>query len=266
MSASLIDIRVDNGVALVTLDAPARRNALSTPMMEALWDMHERLESMEGLRVVVLTGAGEAFCAGGSLDEMAGRTGVFGADDAAHARRLNLDVVHKIPRAVYGLTMPTIAAVNGAAIGGGCDLALMCDIRLASDRALFAESFIRAGLVPGDGGTWFLPRVVGQAKAVELTLTGEVIDAAEALRIGLVSRVVPHETLMDEALQLAHRIAAQPPMVTRLTKALLRFSAGATLPEALDKTAALQALAQTSDEHRAAVAALVGRLRKPDRG
>jgi len=262
MSAGLIDIRIDGGIAIVTLDAPATRNALTTPMMEALWQMHLRLEATADLRVVVLTGAGEAFCSGGSLDEMAQRSGVFGADDPEQARQLNLQVVHKIPRAIHGLSMPTIAAVNGAAIGGGCDLALMCDIRIASERARFAESFIRAGLVPGDGGTWFLPRVVGQAKAVELTLTGEVIDAAEALRIGMVSRVVPHAVLLDEALALARRIAAQPPMVTRLTKALLRFSAEATLSEALDKTATLQALAQTSAEHRDAVAALVAAVRK----
>lgn len=261
MSTDLIDIRTDGGVATVTLNAPATRNALSTPMIEALWDTHLRLESMKDVRVAVLTGAGDAFCAGGSLDEMSNCSGVFSAADPEQARQLNLQVVHKIPRAVYGLAMPTIAAVNGAAIGGGCDLALMCDIRIASELALFSESFIRVGLVPGDGGAWFLPRVVGLAKAVELTLTGERIDATEALRIGLVSKVVPPETLMGEAMKLARQIAARPPGVTRSTKALLRYSAEASLAEALERTASMQALAQTSSEHRKAVAAILAELR-----
>ncbi len=150
MSTDLIDIRADGGVAMVTLNAPATRNALSTPMIEALWDMHLRLESMKDVRVTVLSGAGGAFCAGGSLDEISNCSGEFSAADLEQARQLNLQGVHKIPRAVCGLAMPTIAAVNGAAIGGRCDLALMCDIRIASTQAIFAELFFRVGLMPGD--------------------------------------------------------------------------------------------------------------------
>ena len=154
---------------------------------------------------------------------------------------------------LYELEVPTIAAVNGAAVGAGLDLACMCDIRIASDKARFAESFVKVGIIPGDGGAWLLPRVVGASKAAELCFTGDMIDAAEAERIGLVSKVVPHDGLMEAAQELANRIAQNPGNALRLTKRLLREGATSTLPQLLQLSAAFQAIIHETEDHREAV-------------
>jgi enoyl-CoA hydratase/carnithine racemase len=156
--------------------------------------------------------------------------------------------------ALYGLEAPLIAAVNGPAVGVGCDLAAMCDIRLAGATARFAESFLRVGLVSGDGGAWFLPRVVGLSRAYEMTFTGDFVDAAQAM--GLVSRVVEDEALQGEARALARRIAAQPPHALRLSKRLIRDSQRVDLSASLEMAASMQALAQRTADHREAIAAL----------
>jgi enoyl-CoA hydratase/carnithine racemase len=158
---------------------------------------------------------------------------------------------------VYNLDVPLIAAVNGYAIGAGCDLACMCDIRIASETARFAESFIKVGLVPGDGGAWLLPRVVGMSKAAEMSFTGEMLDAAAALSCGLVSRVVAPEALLDEAMALARRIAANPGPTLRLTKRLLREGQTTRLDSLLELSAAYQAIAHKTAEQVEAVNAFV---------
>ncbi|MBN9427283.1 MAG: enoyl-CoA hydratase/isomerase family protein [Burkholderiales bacterium] len=257
----LLDVHAD-GVAVLTLNDPATRNSLSDRMMHALLSARQALDDLDAVRVVVVTGTGADFSAGGNLDDMSQRSGVFASEDPFKARDVNLRVVHKIPLAVHGIEVPTIAAVNGHAIGGGCDVALMCDIRLASQRAVFGESFLRVGLLPGDGGAWFLPRVVGLSRAMEMVLTAEFIDAGRAAEIGLVSRVVEHERLLEEALVLARRIARQPPNAARMSKRLLRFGAEASLADTLEMTANMQAQAQTSEEHRAAVARLAAAIKK----
>jgi enoyl-CoA hydratase/carnithine racemase len=163
--------------------------------------------------------------------------------------------IQRIPLALVSLDVPTIAAVNGPAVGAGCDLACMCDIRIASDAARFAESFVKLGIIPGDGGAWLLQRVVGYARAAELTFTGDMIDAATALSIGLVSKVVPAGELMSEARSLAARIAVNPAPALRMAKRLMRHAQGSRLDETLELSAALQALAHHTPEHDAAVAA-----------
>jgi len=186
--------------------------------------------------------------------EMRDKQGMFGGTPeqvAAHYRA----GIQRIPRAYQRLQVPIIAAVNGAAIGAGNDLACMCDIRIASHTAKFAESFVKVGIVPGDGGCWLLPRVVGASRAAELAFTGEAIGADEALRIGLVSRVVAPEQLMDEALALAGRIAANPPQVLRWTKQLLHQARTGTLDEALDAAGRFQGLAHQTADHAEALAA-----------
>jgi enoyl-CoA hydratase/carnithine racemase len=157
------------------------------------------------------------------------------------------------------LEAPSIAAVNGPAIGAGCDLACMCDIRIASEKAQFAESFLKLGLVPGDGGAWLLPRIVGTSMAAELTYTGETLDAQRALACGLVSRVVPHEQLLPTARALAARIAGNPPQALRLSKRLLRESQHARLPDILELSAAFQAIVHESADHAEAVRAVLER-------
>ncbi len=183
------------------------------------------------VHAVILTGAGKIFSAGGNVKEMADRQGMFGLD-AINQRRAYIDGIQRIPRALGRLEVPLIAAVNGAAIGAGCDLAMMCDIRIASERASFAESFVQLGLIPGDGGTW-LPRAIGYARAAELTFTGERINATTALEWGLVSRVVPHDEPLTEARALAAKIAANPPHALRMAKRLLQESITGSLESTL---------------------------------
>ncbi|MDX9875581.1 MAG: enoyl-CoA hydratase-related protein, partial [Spongiibacteraceae bacterium] len=213
-------------VVTLTLNNPDERNAISSfESCDALVGALQRADSDPEVSVVILTGSGSAFCAGGNIKKMLDRENSIGiSDNPANTRANYRKGIQQIPLALWGIEVPTIAAVNGPAIGAGCDLACMCDIRIASEKAKFAESFLKVGLVPGDGGAWFLPRVVGFSKAAEMTFTGDILGAAEALSCGLVSKVVAPEQLLDEARALAGRIAAQPPQALRLAKRLLRES------------------------------------------
>lgn len=255
----------DGGIVTLTLNEPKTRNALSPAIIEALVEHSERINADLSVGCVILTGAGEGFSSGGNVKQMKERTGLF-SGSPAEIRRGYLQGVQRIPLAMYGLEAPSIAAVNGVAIGVGCDLASMCDIRIAGRSAVFGESFLRVGLVSGDGGAWFLPRAVGLSKAYEMTFTGDFIDADEAARIGLVSKVVGDDKLMDEAGALARRIAAHPVHSLRLTKRLLRDSQQVSLPIALEMASSMQALAQhTADQHEAVLAFMEKRKPKFER-
>ena len=246
-------------VALLTLNRPDTRNALSGEAMFAAFEQtFAELNADMGVRVAILTGAGTAFCSGGNVAEMRERTGMFAGSPGEIAQRYR-DGIQRIPRAFESLQVPIIAAVNGPAIGAGNDLACMCDLRIASSTARFAESFVKVGIVPGDGGCWLLPRVIGHARAAEMARTGDTIDAEEALRFGLVSRVVAPEALLDEALRLAGRIAANPPQVLRWTRQLLQQARTGTLDEALNAAGRLQGLAHHTADHAEAVAAFFER-------
>jgi enoyl-CoA hydratase/carnithine racemase len=168
-----------------------------------------------------------------------------------------------LPLLFQALEVPVIAAVNGPAIGAGCDLSCMCDIRIAGEGAKFAESFVKLGIIPGDGGAWLLPRIVGFSKAVELSLTGDMIDAAEAKRIGLVSEVVPDAELMTKAKEIAAKIASNPPHAVRMTKRLLREGQTADLKNILELSAAMQALAHATKDNDEAINAFIEK-RKPE--
>ena len=255
----------EGGVVTLTLNEPATRNAVSPAIIETLVEHTRRINADLGVSCVILTGAGEGFSSGGNVKEMKDRTGLFGGTPA-EIRRRYWHGIQQIPLAMYELEVPSIAAVNGAAIGAGCDLATMCDIRIAGRSAVFAESFLRVGLVSGDGGAWFLPRVVGLSKAYEMTFTGDFLKAEEADRIGLVSKVVDDDKLMDEARALAQRIAAHPSHSLRLTKRLLRDSQHVSLPIALEMASSAQALVQhTHDQHEAVVAFVEKRKPKFER-
>jgi enoyl-CoA hydratase/carnithine racemase len=187
---------------------------------------------------------------------MKARAGLF-AGDPYQLRDGYRHGIQQIPLAVYHLEVPTIAAVNGAAIGAGCDLALMCDIRIASQQARFAESFVRLGIVPGDGGAWLLPRALNNlSRAYELSFTGETVSAQQALEYGLVSSVVAPDDLLVAAQDLARRIAANPGHALRLTKKLLREGQHTRLEPLLELSAAYQALAHHTEAHQAIVQAL----------
>jgi enoyl-CoA hydratase/carnithine racemase len=249
-------------VAVVTMNRPEERNALTEEhqMLEFV-ELCERLRRDRSVKALVLTGAGSAFSAGGNLKNMRDKKG-FSAGQPADIRDAYRNGIQQIPLALYDLDVPTIAAVNGPAIGAGMDLTCMCDIRIASDRATFASSFVKLGIVPGDGGAWLLARTIGQPNAMELMLTGDTFDAARALELGLVSRVVPHETLMQQAMELAARIAANPARTVRLTKRLLRESDHMSLATSLEMAAAYQALAHYTPDHDEAVLAFLEK-RKP---
>jgi enoyl-CoA hydratase/carnithine racemase len=245
----------EGAVATLTLNRPELRNPISDPdTIDAIVETLGRIQLDRSIHVAILTGSGSAFSSGGNLKQMG----------SAAARRAPAETltwydsgIQRIPRAFDALEVPIIAAVNGPAIGAGCDLACMCDIRIAAESATFAESFVKVGLVPGDGGAWLLQQVIGYAKACEMTFTGDALSAQDALACGLVSRVVPDATLMQSAQALARRIAANPPQVVRMSKRLMQQARVASLESVLQLSAALQGLAHTTSDHVEAVAALL---------
>ena len=245
------------GVALLTLNQPERRNPISEPaMVAALLAALERLDADRSVRVAILTGAGSAFSSGGDLRAMADAS-AYRASRPAETPAYYTRGIQRITLAFARLEVPVIAAVNGPAIGAGLDLACMCDMRIAGERARFAESFVKVGIIPGDGGAWLLPRAVGFARACEMTFTGDTLDAAEALAAGLVSRVVPDAALLDEARALAARIAANPPQAVRMAKRLLQQGREMAQAPLLEMAAQMQALAHTAEDHREAVSAFL---------
>ena len=250
-------------IAVLTLSRPERLNALpDLTDGEEFRAACEAINADAGVSCAILTGEGRAFSAGGDLKAMAEKRDLFEGSGAAIRERYRR-VVHRIVRAVYELEVPLIAAVNGPAVGLGCDLAGLADIRIASDEARFGVPFLRLGLIPGDGGAWLLPRHIGHARAAELLFTGELINAETAERWGLVNRVVPHERLMDEAWIMAERIAAQPPRALRMAKSLLRQGREVSFEQILEASAAMQGLAHLTADHAEGVAAVLEK-RAPD--
>ena len=206
------------------------------------------------VRCAILTGAGPAFSAGGNVKAMRERSGSF-AGAGVHIRDRYRNGIHRIVKSLWHLEVPLIAAVNGPAIGLGNDVACLADMRIAADTAIFGATFLKIGLVPGDGGSWILPRVIGHARAAELFFTGDTIDAPTALSWGLISRVVPTATLMEEANKLAAKIARQPPDVLRMTKKMMREGQNVSFDVVMEMSAAYQALAHLTEDHKEAVAA-----------
>ena len=240
-------------VLLLTMSSPETRNALTGPeQFEAIEAACASVNNDVSVRAVVLTGEGTAFCAGGNVKDMRDRKGLFSGDpfDQAESYR---NGIQRIPRAIHALNVPIIAAVNGPAVGAGCDLATMCDIRVASRTAMFAESFVKLGIIPGDGGAWFLPRAVGYSNAARMAFTGDPVQADDALAMGLVSEVVDAEELLPAALDIAQRIAGNPPHAVRLTKQLLRASRESGLNELLEMSATYQAVCHAEPDHAEAV-------------
>lgn len=249
----------DGAIVTVTLNLPDQRNPISDDsVVDALIAAMHAADADIGVRAVILTGAGSAFSSGGDLKAMQEWRGLR-ARLPAQTRRNYRAGIQRLPVAFQALEVPIIAAVNGPAIGAGLDLACMCDIRVASDTAVFAESFVKVGIVPGDGGAWLLPRIVGFSKATELALTGERIDAAEARRIGLVSDVVAPAALLPAARAIADRIAVNPPHAVRMTKRLLREGQAQSLAANLELSAALQSLAHATRDNDEAIAAFTER-------
>jgi enoyl-CoA hydratase/carnithine racemase len=248
----------DGHIVTLTMNEPERRNPLTgnsaVPEFLAAID---RIHNDHKVRVVIVTGAGTAFSSGGDVRNMERQAnGEVTGMEIRHEYRTG---IQKLPLALFNLEVPVIAAINGAAVGAGLDLACMCDIRLASDRAKFAESFVKLGIIPGDGGAWLLPRIVGMSRAAEMVFTGDVITADIALQWGLVSRVVPDAELMAAANEMAARIAINPGHAVRLSKRLMREGMHTPLDTILEMSAVFQALSHQTDDHRQAVSAFLER-------
>jgi 2-(1,2-epoxy-1,2-dihydrophenyl)acetyl-CoA isomerase len=258
VTASFVDYAAADRVVTLTLNRPDSRNAIAGHQdCQDVVDALHRAEEDAIISCIVLTGAGASFSAGGNLKGMKTRSGI-GRLATPEATRVNYRRgVQRMVRALWDCEVPMIAAVNGHAIGLGLDLACLCDIRIAADTAKFASSFIKMGIVPGDGGAWILARAVGLSCASEMILTGDTIDARTAESIGLISRAVPGDELLSEAQAIARRIVVNPAKALRLAKRLLREGQQQRLGDVLELSAAFQALAHETKDHEEAVEAFL---------
>lgn len=258
MADPFITVAVEGGIATLTFNRPDVRNAIGTAQDCA--DIEQALRTVEddeSVSCIILTGAGKGFCAGGNLRGLQDTDGIGRRGQPADTRANYRRGVHRVVRALYDCELPMIAAINGAAIGLGMDIACLCDLRIAADNARFASSFIKLGLIPGDGGAWILSRTIGNAAAAEMILTGDAIDATRAKELGLVSRLVQADQLAAEARELAERIVANPAKTLRLSKRLLREAQHQRFSDVLELSAAYQALAHETEDHSEALAALI---------
>src|SRR5439155_12338809 len=245
-----LEYAVTDGVAVITLNRPNALNAFDRPMKRELLAAVRAAARDDAVRAIVLTGAGRAFSAGQDLREP------FGGDHPTLAEELR-ELYNPIILEIRGLPKPVIAAINGVAAGAGASLAFACDLRVAAETASFVLAFGRVGLVPDSGSTWFLPRLIGPARAAELMFTGDPLPADEAARLGLVSRVVPGESMMDEARALARRLATSAPLAMAMTKRALARAQEVGLEDALAYEASLQGIAGRSADHREGVMAFM---------
>ncbi|MGP3533886.1 enoyl-CoA hydratase/isomerase family protein [Microbacterium sp. RD1] len=259
MSALLVER--EGRVATIVLNRPDRKNAFTIAMVDAWADALESCAADAGVGVIVVTGSGGNFCSGVDLAEFTAseRTPLENKDLlAAH--------VHRVARALQNIDKPVLAAIEGVAVGAGLDMALMCDVRFAAPDVQLAEGYIRAGLVPGDGGAWLLPRIVGEAMALHLLWTGDVIGADEAVRLGIVQRVVADEPLGEFVARYAATLADKPPFVVRAIKRGVRQSPGQDLPAALDLMSSHMAVALSTPESQQMLARAAARRRPAPAG
>lgn len=247
----------DGHIVTLTFNMPDTRNALTDQdLASAIVKAMHRINADQSVRCAILTGAGKAFSSGGNLKHMQDKVSIFGGD-AVDAKDGYKAGIQQVAKAIWECEVPLIAAVNGPAYGAGCDTTCLCDIRIASTQATFAENFVRVGLISGDGGAWLLPRQIGLSRAAEMTFTGEPVDAATALDWGLVSQVTTPEDLLPEARKLAQRIAYNPPRQLRMAKRLLREGLNTRLDSVLELAAAYQGACHQTEDHAEAVNALL---------
>ena len=255
---------VGDHIATITLNCPERMNSFSDTLLGEWARAIEQAAEDNEVRVVIITGSGRAFCAGANLKARAEQDKVLRPDAPLALRRNALRfTVHRVARALQLLDKPYIAAINGAAVGAGMDMASMADIRIASDQARFSMSYVNVGLIPGDGGAWLLPRLVGLQRALELLWSGDLFGAERALEIGYVSRIVPHDKLMEEVRGFAGKLAAGPPVAMQLTKRLAYRGMNTTFMEALEAAQAAMSIAQSTQDSKEGPRAFVEK-RPPD--
>jgi 2-(1,2-epoxy-1,2-dihydrophenyl)acetyl-CoA isomerase len=244
---------VTDRVATLTLNRPDRLNALSSPMLDALLEALPRLAADSQIAVVVLTGAGRGFCAGGDVKSMAEGSSQLGVADAVQRLRGRMEV----SRLLHEISKPTIAMVNGAAAGAGLSMALACDMRIAAQSARFITAFAKVGFSGDFGGSYFLSKLVGTGKARELYYTGDPLDADQALALGMANRVVPDAELLDATMSLARRLAHGPSIALGLMKQHFNSAENGTLSELLDLEALNQIKTSRTEDHREAARAFV---------
>tara|TARA_B100000676_G_scaffold75998_1_gene75566 strand:- start:4993 stop:5781 length:789 start_codon:yes stop_codon:yes gene_type:complete len=242
---------IDDGIATLTMNRPEKLNAFTSEMLTGLIAALDECEAREDVRAVILTGAGRGFSSGGDIGGMGSDT-----DSRPHVTKLRIwNEIQAFPKRAAHFEKPLIAAVNGVAVGGGMDLALACDIRVAGESARFAETYAKIGLLPGGGGAYYLPRLIGKARALELLWTADFIDAASAFEIGLVNHVYPDAELITSTRQLALRIAAMPPLSIRLIKRTVNQSLEADMATSLDLVSSHIAIARAGHDHPEAIKA-----------
>ncbi len=246
-----IKLDVAQRVATITLNRPEKLNAFTDEMLMGLCAALDECEERDDVRAVILTGAGRGFCAGGDVFAMGAD-----ADNRPHVTKKHIDdYIQAFPKRMATFDKPVIAAVNGVATGGGMDLALACDFRIAAKSARFAETYAKIGLLPGGGGAYYLPRIVGTAKALELLLTADFIEAEDALAIGLVNHLFDDATLMSETMKIAQRIAMLPPYSVTMIKRTVYQGLDLDMNSALEVVGSHIAIAKASGDHAEAIAA-----------
>jgi enoyl-CoA hydratase/carnithine racemase len=246
---STILTSLKNRVQIITLNRPEKKNAFNGEMIEEWVKALEDAMQNEEVHVIVITGAGNAFCSGGDVGGMKQNQKPL---DNKNKLWKN---IHRVPLTLKSIDKPVIAAINGPAVGAGLDMALMCDIRTMVSDSKVSEGYVKVGLVPGDGGAFFLPKIVGEAKAFELLWTGNFISSEEALTLGLVNHVYSQEEFMEKTMQLAEQIAAGPQVAIRMTKRAVRYSRTMELEPALDLISSHYAIIKETEDHKEGVAA-----------
>lgn len=256
--SELLRFEIDRGVATITLNRPEKLNAFTDDMLDSWVDALEACRIVPEVRAIVITGTGRAFTTGGDVDSFSASAEL----SPAQIKERLVQGIQRLPRKMAEIDKPIIAALNGFATGGGLDIALACDIRFAAESARLAETYARMGLIPGGGGAFLLPRIVGMAKALEMLWSCDWVDALEAERIGLVNHVFADDELMQRTHEFARKVAEAAPLSVQLIKRVARLSIGQDLDTALDIAASNLPIARTSEDHREAVRAFKEK-RKP---
>ncbi len=238
----------------ISLNNPDQMNAITLEMIDSLVEVLTYADFDRNIRAIVLTGYGKSFCAGGDIKAMEEKSGMF----AGESHELKMRYQHgiqRIPKCIEEVSVPIIAMVNGPAVGAGCDLSMMCDLRIGSESSKFAETFTKMGLVPGDGGTFFLQRVIGFSKAMEMFLTGKMISGSEAHHFGLLNFYVDHDKLVSETEKIAELISSHSPIAQRLTKKAMKISYLNDLSTSLELLSSFQGTSQRTKDHFEALSA-----------
>jgi enoyl-CoA hydratase/carnithine racemase len=250
-------LTVENRVATLTFERDDVRNALTgTALCDDILAAVAWANASPDVSVLIFTGGGKAFSSGGNVKALRERAGMF-AGRPTEIEASYRTGIQRVPVAIHAAEVVTIAAVNGPAIGAGCDLTCMCDLRIGSEAAAFGETFVNLGIIPGDGGAWFLQRLIGYQRAADMTFRGRIVRAAEALEIGLLLEVVEPKQLVARAQEIAAEIAGKPPQALRYAKRLMKLAQRTELPDFLDYCAALQTFCHGTEDHAEAMAAFL---------